>query len=157
MKKQTLIASTFIFLFGLASNVTTAGVYTWTDRQGEVHYGDRVPPEYKNAATKLKGHSSPTDGRKTSTPSVTLQEKLERLNKANKQRSEEELKAKEEKAMIDTREKNCSLAKNNLSTMRERARVRVKEKNGEYRMLSHEEKTDKESELKKQIKEFCAQ
>ena len=58
--------------------------------------------------------------------------------------------------MKDAREKNCSLAKNNLSTMRERARVRVKEKNGEYRMLSHEEKTNKETELKKQIKEFCA-
>ncbi len=157
MKKQTLIASTFIFLFGLAINVTTAGVYTWTDTQGEIHYGDRVPPEYKNSATKLKGHSSPTDGRKTSTPSVTLQEKLERLNKANKQRSEQHLKVKKEDAMKDAREKNCSLAKNNLSTMRERARVRVKEKSGEYRILSHEEKTNKETELKKQIKEFCAE
>ena len=157
MKKQTLIASTSIFLFFLASTSPAAGVYTWTDKQGETHYGDKVPPEHANTATKLKYHSSPTVKTKTSTPTTTLQEKLERLNKTNKQRSEQKLEAKEKKAMTDRREKNCSLAKNNLNTMRERARVRVKEKNGEYRLLSHEEKTDKENELKKQIEEFCAE
>lgn len=157
MKKKPLIASTSIFLFVLVSNVAGAAIYTWTDKQGEIHYGDRVPPAYKDVATKLKGHSSQVGGRKTSTPSVTLQEKLERLNKANKERSEQELKVKEEKAMMDTREKSCTLAKNNLRTMQERARVRLKQKNGEYRMLSHEEKTNKESELKKQIEELCAE
>jgi hypothetical protein len=157
MKKQSLFASIAIFLFILASSVTAAGIYTWTDQEGEVHYGDRVPPEYKNAATKLKSHSPRAYGQKTSTPAKILQEKLGRLNETNKQQAERDLEQKQAQTAKDTREKNCRLAKNNLKTMQERARIRVKEKSGEYRMLSHEEKTKKESALKKQIKEFCTE
>lgn len=51
MKIQTFIVS---LLFVLLSNFTVAETYTWTDDQGKVHFGDTVPPKYKDAAKPLK-------------------------------------------------------------------------------------------------------
>jgi hypothetical protein len=156
MKKQSIIASTAMLLFVVASFVTAGGIYTWTDTQGEVHYGDRVPTEYQSRASKLESHTPRAHPQKRPIAAATLQQKLDKLNGIKQQHAAQKLKAEQEQTAKNTRTKNCGLAKNNLKTMQERARIRVKEKNGEYRMLSHEEKTEKESEIKEQIKEFCA-
>ena len=147
--KALFFGITLVFVI-LASSITVASIYTWKDEQGEVHYGDRVPPEYTTKATKLKNRSSAKRHQEeTSSSTATLKKKLEDLNKTKSQETEKE------KAAKNRLNENCTLAKSNLKTIQERARVRVKEKNGEYRILSHEEKNQKENKLKEQIKEFC--
>ena len=49
MTRSAWILTSFILLFSLGQ-AHTAGVerklYKWTDKAGQVHYGDQVPPEY---------------------------------------------------------------------------------------------------------------
>ena len=155
MKKLSInIAITFLLIF--TSYSIAGGIYTWTDKQGEIHYGDRVPQEFKKNASTLKKHSYRAPRTNTKASVDTLQQKLDRLNKRKKEHAEQKESA--EKTLVEKNQlkKNCDLARSNLKTIQQRSRVRVKEKNGDYRMLSDEEKTKKENALKKQIKEFCS-
>ena len=46
-KKLNLLFTTGLFLlaFGYLSQASATKLYRWVDENGEVHYGDRVPPE----------------------------------------------------------------------------------------------------------------
>ncbi|MBL4607467.1 MAG: DUF4124 domain-containing protein [Pseudomonadales bacterium] len=156
MAKYSFITIAAFSLAIFTGSTVEADIYRWTDSHGETHYGDKAPAEYKTTTTKLKGSSTRASTQKTSASAKTLKSRLAQLNESKAQQKEEQLKTKKERTMKAHRTKNCVLAKENLKTMQERARIRVKGKDGEYRMLSHEEKTRKETELKKQIKEFCA-
>ena len=155
MKTRSINIATTTFLFIFTSSSIAGGIYTWTDKQGEVHYGDRVPQEFKKNASTLKRHYSRAPSAKTKASVNTLQQKLDKLNNRKKLHAEQEESAQKTLAEKNQLKKNCDLARSNLSTIQKRSRVRVKEENGDYRMLSDEEKTKKESALKKQIEKFC--
>lgn len=50
MKRQLLTA---ILALSFSSIIVHAETYTWKDKNGKTHYGDQVPPEYKDAAKQI--------------------------------------------------------------------------------------------------------
>lgn len=56
-RSYVIKAICFILLLS-ASTVTFSGqIFKWTDKNGEVHYGDKIPEQYKNKEENIK-----TDG-----------------------------------------------------------------------------------------------
>ncbi|MBV1871944.1 MAG: DUF4124 domain-containing protein [Gammaproteobacteria bacterium] len=156
MTTQPLLHSTAIFLIILSFSSSAGNIYTWTDKQGETHYGDRVPPDFKGSSSILKRGTSLSHKAQTSTSTKALQEKLATLNKRQNDSAEQKKAAKQQSTEREQLKKDCALARGNLKTIQERARIRVKDEQGEYRYISDEEKNKKEAELKEKIKEFCS-
>ena len=45
------------FGFGLSNAVGAAKIFKWTDEKGVTHYGEAIPPEYKDqASTEMSKH-----------------------------------------------------------------------------------------------------
>ena len=61
------------FLFALATLTAAAGqtevVYKWVDENGQIHYGDSIPPEYSDLPKQVLNEHAVTvdhlEGRKT--------------------------------------------------------------------------------------------
>ncbi|MBV1869930.1 MAG: DUF4124 domain-containing protein [Gammaproteobacteria bacterium] len=149
--------STVVFLFILSFGSSAGNIYTWTDRQGETHYGDRVPPEFKGTSTILKSGAPLSKKTQTNTSTKALQEKLAALNKRKSDNAEQKKVGEERSAEKARLKKDCARARGNLKTIQERARIRVKDEQGEYSYISDEEKNKKEAKLKEKIKEFCSE
>ena len=75
-----------------ASSTTTHKVYKWVDEQGEVHYGDRIPPEYAaQAHGVINGQGvevEHTDAQKSAEQlALEEQKKLDAEERANRDRN----------------------------------------------------------------------
>jgi hypothetical protein len=98
MRKQVLTIA-LLFLIPLAVNADEQKVYKWTDADGQVHYGDSVPPEYSEYPKEiLNDHGVTVDnlaGKKTAEQRV--QERLE-----NERRVAQELQQRADLALLAT-------------------------------------------------------
>ena len=54
------ILSPLLLLTFFMCQAATAGMYKWTDDEGKVHYGDRVPPEYSKRERKAINYQGRT-------------------------------------------------------------------------------------------------
>ena len=89
MRREGLVLLVSLtFGFGLADAVGAAKIFKWVDEKGVTHYGESIPPEYKDqAATEMSKHG------------LTVR-KLDAAATGNEAR-----KAAEEKAIKDREEK----------------------------------------------------
>ncbi len=133
-----------------------ADVFKWTDENGVVQYSDKAPQDKNTRATKLSIRNSTSHGGSSSLGYDALKQKLNKLETAQKQSAEEEAATQKTKADLAEKNKNCESAKKMLNTLQEKARVRIKDQNGEYRMLTEEEKAAEETKIKEKIREFCS-
>ena len=121
----------------LCSSATAGQYYRWTDENGVTHYTDKPPA---NRETKTVNTSNVHGTTPTSTPAT------------------EEAEASEETVEAPpVREKSperCAIARQNLKSISENARVRIKE-NGEFRYLNEKEVNAKRQEARQTIKEDC--
>ena len=141
-----------ILLFLLVTTEGFSASYTkWTDAAGNTHYGDKVPAAHSNSAEIIRVHSET----KPSATTDSLQKKIERLNETHVKRQELKAIGNLEKAKATAFIKNCQQSKKQLQTFKEHSRIRVKQKNGSYRMLNHEEKNSRTQKIKDNIKNFC--
>ena len=91
------------FLFVLASLTAVAGqtevVYKWVDENGQIHYGDSIPPEFSDLPKQvLNEHAITVDhleGRKT-------EEQLAAEEKAKELEMQKELQLRADKALLAT-------------------------------------------------------
>ncbi|MDH3908645.1 MAG: DUF4124 domain-containing protein, partial [Gammaproteobacteria bacterium] len=91
------------FLVALASLTAVAGetevVYKWVDEDGQVHYGDSIPPEYSDLPKQVLNEHAVTvdhlEGRKT-------EEQLVAEAKAKELEMQKELQLRADKALLAT-------------------------------------------------------
>ena len=91
------------FLIALASSAALAGehdrVYKWVDKDGQIHYGDSIPPEYSELPKQvLNEHAITVDhleGRKT-------EEQLLAEQKAKELETQKELQRRADQALLAT-------------------------------------------------------
>ena len=129
----------------------SASYTKWTDAEGNTHYGDKIPVAYSKSAEIINVH--PDQAHTNATDS--LQNKIKRLDETNIKRKEAREKEAMEKAKKDALSKNCQQSKKQLKLLNEHSRIRMKQKNGDYRMLSVEEKRGKVREIKESISKYC--
>ena len=91
------------FLLALASLNAFAGeterVYKWVDEDGQIHYGDSIPPEYSDLPKQVLNEHAVTvdhlEGRKT-------EEQLAAEAKAKEVAMQKELQLRADKALLAT-------------------------------------------------------
>jgi Domain of unknown function (DUF4124) len=77
------------FGFGLADAVGAAKIFKWVDEKGVTHYGETIPPEYKNqASTEMSKHGLTV--RKVEAANSGLEQKKAAEEKAIKDREEKQ-------------------------------------------------------------------
>lgn len=126
-----------------------AKIYKWVDDQGNIHYTQTPPLGGKTEVI----HTRP-DPKDASQAGARLQQQLEEFDK----RYEARVKAEQERKTVQqhkqVKQVNCAAAKQNLSTLQNRGRIKIRE-GDTYRRLTEEERQTKINEAKKQIGEFC--
>lgn len=123
-------------LVALSHTASAAKVYTWTDANGVIHYGEHPPigvtAKKINART---GHSEP----------VPAQEETANEDATAAPKTQPSYKDPE----------RCEIARTNLDAMNSNARVKIPDENGNLRYLTEEERQDKLAETRKAIEDSC--
>jgi len=98
MRKQVLTTA-LLFLIPLAVNADDQRVFRWIDAEGQVHYGDSIPPEYAEYPKDVLNEHGVTvdnlEGKKT-------EEQLLQERKENEQRVAQELQQRADQALLAT-------------------------------------------------------
>jgi len=151
---RILVASTLACLLISTSASADTYTYKWTADNGTTQY-TQVPP---NDRPFIRVKTSSTTSKRLDKPAEVKKpvEVDESATAGEKALAETEAKAQDEKVKVAAqRAQNCETAKKNLIIMESRPRIRIPMSNGEYKVLSDEEKQAKIDETKKIILESC--
>jgi hypothetical protein len=98
MRKQ-ILTTALLFLIPLAVNADDQRVFRWIDAEGQVHYGDSIPPEYAEYPKDILNEHGITvdnlEGKKS-------EEQLQQERKENEQRVAQELQQRADQALLAT-------------------------------------------------------
>jgi hypothetical protein len=132
----------------LAANVQ-AGVYKWTDANGQVHYGDQ-PKSSEAEKVNIRANET-TKPRKINSGE---EKEAEGTDKKEQPKTAE---APPEKPEISRKEKNrlCKEATEDLAKILSRGRMRVKQKDGSYAYVSDQERQKRIKAAEKKKRENC--
>ncbi len=148
MKKlKTTLFCSLVF----SATVLNAGVYKWTDKEGNVHYGDQ--PVVQQKATELNIITKPSSGFSVSSDKKkerdrVLEEFKEDREARNKKRNDKRVAKKKLK-------KQCARARDGLRRHREASAVYKLNSKGERVFYSKEKRAKNERAFKKAIKKHC--
>ncbi len=138
-----------------------AQVYSWRDKDGNIHYSDVPPP---SGATKTLPGSArpPTSTTETGTPPATAPKgpksaadmELEfRQRRATE--AEAQAKAEKEKSEAAALEKNCNHARAQLAALESGQRIARMNDKGEREYLDNNTRESEGRELRQQIEKMC--
>jgi hypothetical protein len=125
-----------------AGQVQAVSLYKWVDENGSVHYSQK-PPE--KSATKSEQMQV-----KDSNPYQTRQEKAATAEKKKEDQPET---TDEAARVVEARKKNCEIARQNMATFQNSARV--KQSDGTIITLSEEMRAAKIKETQALINAYC--
>lgn len=137
-------------------NTSQAGIYKWVDENGKVHYGQQRPTDA--AAEKMQvDQYAPQDKSSYKRPGLDKDAKGTDSNEQN-QTPETEGKdtPKTESAAEKKRRKAaCAQARQQLTQMAAKGRVRSKDKDGNLVYMSQEQKEARMKKMRDAIKKSC--
>jgi len=138
--------------FCFVSAAEAAGkYYKWTDSAGVVHYGEN-PPDPSKAQKVSVSTGVPSGQPATEEDLEKKQAKLMGDAEAEKEKQDEKTTTEENAKIV---KENCDIYKQNLSALKNSARIREKDAKGEYRYLTDEEKAERTKSAETYIQENC--
>lgn len=132
----------------------TAGIYKWTDEDGNVHYGSQRPANVTSERMKIQsGRPSQADeapakdetGKKTSEENKEEKKPETTAPKANEP---PKLSRKEKKS-------RCQQANKSVQTIVTRGRVRVRQEDGTTRHMTDQERSKRLAQARKNVAKYC--
>ena len=145
MKAFTLIG---LILMLVSSPAMSEQIYRWKDANGTVHFGTKPPEAFKG---NVEGMEKPnaTGSEKSSTPANN---DLNTPPAASQNSAEYE----EQLRQLDTEKREaCDRALANRKSLLNSHRIQIKQADGTYRMLSHEEKLEQLRDADEAITAYC--
>lgn len=144
-KIRSTIFLTAILAAGLISVAAVAAedYYKWTDDEGVTHYSARKPHNREAEAISIR-----TGERSTVPTGSSSGEKQPSQRPAATENTETD-----NTKLVDP--ERCKVARSNLDVLRNNAKVRMKDENGEIHYLNEEEKAEKAREFQQAIDESC--
>ena len=136
--RQTLVTATFavgVLLSGLSGPaLAEKGYYRWTDVNGNQHHSDRPPPsgydyEFVSTESGLRRQVIASDAEEGTAPPQTWEEP-----------EAPEPNVAEQQAAVEKNPAYCDQARANLDTLNSKARIRLRNPDGEITYLSGEQK-----------------
>lgn len=145
MFRNVLKVVATLLSLSLATVAVAEEMFKWTDDKGVLHY-TQTPPEGREfeiiQVAENDSRGSASSASRTRPPEA--EEPASRIPKTDVER------------YIATRNNNCELAKRNLNTLTNVARIRVSDGVGGERLLTDKEKSEKVALTKEQVKSFCS-
>jgi len=137
----------------MCGSVSVAGIYKWTDAEGNVHYGQQRPAGTSSEKMQVPQHA-PIDKSSYKRPGQkSADEKTDKASADKK--AEEPAEEKETKAEKKQRMANCEKVRKNLATMKSNSRIRSKDEDGNIRYLSDEEKQARMNKSQQALDKHC--
>jgi hypothetical protein len=145
-----MIGKVLFLVFGLfTAAAANAGVYTWTDAQGNVHYSDKPVA----GAEPLDIHSSPTDPARIAAQQKAAEEQ-ETVEAEAAKKAADAAKLNEEDSA--KREENCKKARVRLSAIMGAQRPYRAQPDGERHYLSAEEIDAEIKDAEEGVMQWCS-
>lgn len=152
------VVALFLTAWGQDCFATEASYYTWVDENGVVNYS-QGQPKGVNARLVSKGYrfgvkvvEQPTDQPAPAAPPDIVGNDVGPSTEATQAEADFEKTMKE---ISRVKLANCKGAKRNLARYLNRGRIRLKGEDGQYRILSDEERQQNISRYQKDIDENC--
>jgi hypothetical protein len=154
-----LVTVTALSLFVHA--VSAAEYYTWIDDQGVTNYAERNPAGYEaEHVTRAHRFGSRMRQEPQAVAPEPAEEEASAAGEVGTDVDPQELIAAErqqyEQALAEERAFNCNVGKQNLARLSTFARVRIKDANGEERVMTENEMNDKKRESEELIRKNCS-
>lgn len=141
----------FVFILLLTVTPLSAGIYKWTDSDGNIHFGDR--PAEVDSATELKININKNTG---VTNSSGRQKEREYLLKTIEKDKKEAAERKKKKLATDKkRKKRCDSYRRSYQSHIQSSRTYSMTPDGVKTYLSGEERLAREKRLSKGISRYC--
>lgn len=139
---RTAMLLSVILLAGLTSVPATAAkdYYKWTDDEGVTHYSARRPHDKDAEVIRV------STGERVSVP-ASSSSAASGANSGSTQTSSTAENMKDPE--------RCEAARENLDVLRNNAKVRMRDENGDIHYLSEDEKAEKSREFQQAIDEAC--
>lgn len=134
----------------------TAGVYKWTDENGNVHYGSQRPTEAPSEKLKIQGDTTPYADDDAIRAETEETKKSDKEGEGEKKPEAAAPKAAEQPKLSKKEKKGlCQQARKNVQTIESRGRVRVKQEDGSSRHLTDPERTKELAAARKNVSKYC--
>ena len=143
---KTLLITSLLFF----SAVANADIYKWTDKNGNVHYGDKptTSSEQLNISEEKSTSSTSSD--------ETREERRQRITDAmTDDRMERDKKKAEAKKKKADKNRLCVQSKDRLKNYKKASRLYNLDKEGNRNTLSDESRKKATSDLEKEIRKNC--
>ncbi|WP_197085525.1 DUF4124 domain-containing protein [Cellvibrio sp. pealriver] len=126
----------------LSQSAIAAKVYTWKDKNGVVHYGERPPKDVQATLVKTRtGHSEPTP---------------EQIAASQPKPAAEQQPAAQSGAQQSLKDpERCAAARENLEILNTVARLRIQNADGIMVPMTEEDKKQQRIEAQKVIEQAC--
>jgi len=145
MKKSLII---FLLFFGAHAN---AGVYKWTDENGNVHYADRPTTNSESLDISVEALST-----SQSMADETREERRQRVSDSlTNDRLERNKKKAEAKQKKTDKNRQCVYAKDRLKRYKKANRLYDLDKDGNRKILSDKSRDKTIANLQKEIRKNC--
>ncbi len=143
--------------FLASTAIGAAEYYTWVDENGVTNYAQRNPQGYD---AELVGSSRPFGYRRESGRPQEQQQGSTSSESTTSDESDDDFSIEEQRRAIDeqiaeVKRTNCEMGKRNLAQLEAFRRIRVRDEDGEERMLDEEEKAQRINESRQIIRENC--
>lgn len=146
MKTPQNIAVIFCIVSGLLTLNANAQIYTWTDKDGKVHYSDKpVEDEQVSTITPVVNNNI------SKSVSNHSQWQKEYYNK----KQNDAKKSQEQQKSNAERERNCAQAKSRLAIYDQGGRIYIMSPEGERDYQSDAQMTAKKKQLTKLVNSNC--
>jgi len=150
MRANLIITFFIISLVWLTS--ATARSYRWVDENGVTIYSQSPPPS-GTARTVIK--PPPPAGTPPEDTMKKLKARLDALDETKKKTTETKDKEKKEAGRAEIKKKNCQSATAHLKNLEEHGRLKMKMDDGNYKILTDEERTADIEKTKQTIEKNC--
>lgn len=151
-----IIMTIFLTVLGQGSYATEAPYYTWIDENGVINFSQH--PTGLDAKLITKEHrfgKEIVEKPKTQpVPLPVVAPKSEDDLNAEEKSTQEDFEKTMKEIAIAKRE-NCDRAKKNLMNYNNRGRIRLKGEDGEYRILTDQERQEDIKEFQNRMNENC--
>jgi Domain of unknown function (DUF4124) len=141
----------YLLLLILIISPVEAGIYKWTDQDGNVHFGDR--PSNPDSATEINIQTDNKTGITNSSGNKKEREYL--LKKIDEEKQADAEKRKKLYAEEKKRKQRCNYFKSRYQSHIQSSRTYRTSPDGERYYLSDEERAARKKQFKKGISEYC--
>lgn len=150
-KLSALFMKKYILLFAFVITPLNAGIYKWTDSDGNVHFGDQ--PVNTDEATELHIQTNSKTGFTNSSGNSKEREYL--LKKISEEKEADAEQRKKNIAKDKERRKLCDRYRSRLQSHNQSNRTFTMSPEGERTYLSDEQRDDRKKQLSKGVAKYC--